>query len=144
MKTTITLILLFIFSTLKSQTADIMYVKDQNSLVATYNRNYSPIGYYVGGYFKTSFPQPYIYTTPVSFINRIGISLTSNKISVMGGAFIENYIDKIEVKPDFWVKIYPLRVITNTERGLDFTVGVNHMKRFRLGFGITIPFDGIY
>lgn len=144
MKTIITVILLFIFSTLRSQTADIMYVHNQNSLVATYNSNYSPVGYYVGGYFKTSFPRPYIYTTPISFLNRIGISLTNGKVSIMGGAFIENYVDKINLTPDVWVKIYPLRIITNTKRGPDFTVGINHMKGFRLGVGIAIPFGGIY
>jgi hypothetical protein len=77
-------------------------------------------------------------------MNRVGISLTNNKVSVMGGAFIESYVDKIEMQPDVWVKIYPLRIITNTERGFDFTLGVNYMKGFRLGVGIAIPFDGIY
>lgn len=144
MKTIITAFLFFICSMLYGQTADVMYVKDQNSLVATYNSNYSPIGYYVGGYFRTSFPQPYIYTTPASFLNRIGISVTNNKVSVMGGAFIESYVDKIEMQPDVWVKVYPLRIITNTERGFDFTFGVNYMKGFRFGVGIAIPFDGIY
>ena len=144
MKTIITILLLFFYTIVNGQTADVMYVKDQNSLVATYNSNYSPIGYYVGGYFRTSFPQPYIYTTPASFLNRVGISVTNNKVSVMGGAFIESYVDKIELQPDIWVKIYPLRIITNTERGFDFTFGVNYMKGFRLGVGIAIPFDGIY
>ena len=144
MKTIITTFLFFICSMLYGQTADVMYVKDQNSLVATYNSNYSPIGYYVGGYFRTSFPQPYIYTTPASFMNRVGISVTNNKVSVMGGAFIESYVDKIELQPDVWIKVYPLRIITNTERGFDFTFGVNYMKGFRFGVGIAIPFDGIY
>ena len=144
MKSTITALFVLFSSILYGQTADVMYVRDQNSLVATYNSNYSPIGYYVGGYFRTSFPQPYIYTTPASFLNRVGISLTNNKVSVMGGAFIESYVDKIEMQPDVWVKIYPLRIITNTERGFDFTFGVNYMKGFRFGVGIAIPFDGIY
>ena len=144
MKTTITAIFMLFCSILNGQTTDVMYVHDQNSLVATYNSNYSPLGYYVGGYFRTSFPQPYIYTTPASFINRIGISMTNHKVSVMGGAFIESYVDRIELTPDVWVKIYPLRIITNTKRGPDFTVGVNYMKGFRLGVGIAIPFGGIY
>lgn len=144
MKTTITsLLLLFVFN-LNAQTADVMYVPNQNSLVATYNNNFSPFGYYVGGYFRTSFPQPYIYTTPASFINRIGVSVTNHKFSIMGGAFIENFVDKIEAQPDIWVKVYPLRIITNTKRGADFTVGLNYMKGFRLGVGIAIPFGGIY
>ena len=43
----------------------------------------------------TTFPQPFIYTTPISIINRVGISLTNHKISVMGGAFIKNYVDSL-------------------------------------------------
>lgn len=144
MKTIITIFLVLFSSILNAQTADVMYVHDQNSLVATYNSNYSPIGYYVGGYYRTAFPRPYIYTTPISFLNRVGISVTNHKVSVMGGAFIENYVDKIELKPDVWVKIYPLRILTNTKRGFDFTVGVNYMNTFRVGVGIAIPFDGIY
>jgi hypothetical protein len=131
MKTTITsLLLLFVFN-LNAQTADVMYVPNQNSLVATYNNNFSPFGYYVGGYFRTS-------------LNRIGVSVTNHKFSIMGGAFIENFIDKIEAQPDIWIKVYPLRILTNTKRGPDFTVGLNYMKGFRLGVGIAIPFGGIY
>jgi len=144
MKTTITLILILFVLNLNAQTADVMYVPNQKSLVATYNRYSSPLGYYIGGYFRTTFPQPYIYTTPASFINRIGVSITNHKFSIMGGTFIESYVDKIELEPDVWIKIYPLRIITNTKRGPDFTVGVNYMKGFRIGVGIAIPFYGIY
>ena len=140
MKTTITTILLFICLFGKSQTSDIMYVTGQQTLVVTYNSNYSPIGYYVGGYVTTTRPQPYIYTTPMSILNRVGISLTNHKVSVMAGVFIETYIDEIKTKPDVWVKIYPLRIITNTEKGFDFTIGVNYMEGFRYGVGVVIPF----
>lgn len=144
MKTTITTLFILFCSVLRGQTTDVMYVHDQNTLVATYNDRHSSIGFYVGGYYRTSFPYPYVYTTPASFLNRVGISVTNHKISVMGGAFLENYIDRIELKPDVWVKIYPLRIITNTKEGFDFAVGVNYMEGFRLGVGIAIPFGGIY
>ena len=140
MKTITSLLFLLIPFMGFSQDADLMYVPDQNTIVATYNSNYSPIGYYVGGYVTTTRPQPYIYTTPMSILNRVGISLTNHKISVMGGVFIETYIDEIKTKPDVWVKIYPLRIITNTEKGFDFTVGVNYMEGFRYGVGVVIPF----
>ena len=139
MKTTITTILLFICLIGKSQTSDIMYVPDQKTLVVTYNSNYSPIGFYLGGYYMTTFPQPFIYTTPISIINRVGISLTNHKISVMGGAFIKNYVDSISLTPDVWIKIYPLRIITNTTKGFDFTLGVNYMDGIRYGVGVSIP-----
>jgi hypothetical protein len=140
MKTITSLLFLLIPFMGFSQDADIMYVPDQNTIVATYNSNYSPIGYYVGGYITTTRPQPYIYTTPMSILNRVGISLTNHKVSVMGGVFIETYVDEIKTKPDVWVKIYPLRIITNTEKGFDFTVGVNYMEGFRYGVGVVIPF----
>jgi hypothetical protein len=140
MKTITSLLFLLIPFMGFSQDADLMYVPDQNTIVATYNSNYSPIGYYVGGYITTTRPQPYIYTTPMSILNRVGISLTNHKVSVMGGVFIETYIDEIKTKPDVWVKIYPLRIITNTEKGFDFTVGVNYMEGFRYGVGVVIPF----
>ncbi len=140
MKTITSLLFLLIPFMGFSQDADLMYVPDQNTVVGTYNSNYSPIGYYVGGYVTTTRPQPYVYTTPMSILNRVGISLTNHKVSVMAGVFIETYIDEIKTKPDVWVKIYPLRVITNTEKGFDFTIGVNYMEGFRYGVGVVIPF----
>jgi hypothetical protein len=140
MKTITSLLFLLIPFMGFSQDADLMYVPDQNTVVGNYNSNYSPIGYYVGGYVTTTRPQPYIYTTPMSILNRVGISLTNHKVSVMAGVFIETYIDEIKTKPDVWVKIYPLRIITNTEKGFDFTIGVNYMEGFRYGVGVVIPF----
>ena len=140
MKTILTLFLLFISFIVKSQTSDIMYVPDEKSLVVTYNNNYNGFGYYIGAYVTTTFPQPYIYTTPQSRINRVGISLTNHQFSIMGGVFGETYVDGVDFKPDVWVKAYPLRILTNTKRGPDFTVGINLMKGIRYGFGISIPF----
>ena len=128
-----------------SQTTDLLYVPDQKSLVATY-RGYNPLGFYIGGYFVTNFPQPYIYTTPLSIINRLGINLNfENKISLMGGAFIENHIDSLSLQPDVWLKINPLRILLNTQNCFDFSLGVNYMKKeFRYAVGLSIPFGGIY
>jgi len=140
MKTTLTLFLLFISFVGKSQTSDIMYVPDEKSLVVTYNNNYNGFGYYIGGYVTTTFPQPYIYTTPQSRINRVGISLTNHKFSIMGGVFGETYFNGVNFKPDVWVKVYPLRILTNTKRGPDLTVGINFMQGIRYGFGLSIPF----
>ena len=140
MKTILTLFLLFISFVSKSQTSDIMYVPDEKSLVVTYNNNYNGFGYYIGAYVTTTFPQPYIYTTPQSRMNRIGLSLSNHKFSIMGGVFGETYADGVDFKPDVWIKAYPLRILTNTKRGPDFTVGINFMQGIRYGFGISIPF----
>jgi hypothetical protein len=139
MKTTLTLILIFICSLVNGQTSDVMYVPNDKSAVVTYNNNYNGLGFYVGGYITTSFPQPYIYTTPQSRMNRAGISLTNHKVSVMGGVFLENYLDEVKFKPDVWVKIYPLRIILDVKDGPDFTLGVNYMNGINYGVGISIP-----
>jgi len=139
MKTTLTLILIFICSLVNGQTSDVMYVPNDKSAVVTYNNNYNGLGFYVGGYITTSFPQPYIYTTPQSRMNRAGISLTNHKVSVMGGVFLENYLDEVKFKPDVWVKIYPLRIILDVKDGPDFTLGINYMNRINYGVGLSIP-----
>jgi len=139
MKTTLTFILFFICSLVNGQTSDVMYVPNDKSAVVTYNNNYNGLGFYVGGYITTSFPQPYIYTTPQSRMNRAGISLTNHKVSVMVGVFLENYLDEVKFKPDVWVKIYPLRIILDVKEGPDFTLGVNYMNGINYGVGLSIP-----
>lgn len=143
MKTTITTILLFICLIGKSQTSDIMYVLDQKTLVVTYNSNYSPIGFYLGGYYMTTFPQPFIYTTPISIINRVGISFSNGQVGVMVGAQVKSYVDSLDLGPDIWFKVYPLRLLTKTKRGPDITIGINCGNKISYGIGLSIPL-GIY
>lgn len=143
MKTTITTILLFICLIGKSQTSDIMYVPDQKTLVVTYNSNYSPIGFYLGGYYMTTFPQPFIYTTPISIINRVGISFSNGQVGVMVGAQVKSYVDSLDLGPDIWFKVYPLRLLTKTKRGPDITIGINCGNKISYGIGLSIPL-GIY
>jgi len=143
MKTTLTFLLLFISFIGKSQTTDLMYVPDQKSLVATYNSNYSPIGFYVGGYYTSYFPQPYIYTTPLSIMNRIGVSFSNGQVGLMVGAQVKSYVDSLSLGPDVWFKVYPLRLLTKTKRGPDFTIGINCADKVRYAVGLSIPF-GIY
>ena len=145
MKTIITTIFLFLCLGSKSQTSDVLYIPSQNSLLVSYNNNFSPLGFYVGGYYKTSFPYPYVYTTPVSFINRLGLNVNvyNNSIALMGGAYVQSLRDRLDFKPDIWIKVNPLRFLLKTNRGFDFSVGVNYMEEFRLGVGLSIPF-GIY
>jgi hypothetical protein len=144
MKTTLITILLLITLNSYSQTSDVMWVPDQKTLVATYNSDLSGIGFYMGGYLLTSFPAPYIYTTPVSRFNRVGLSFTNHQVGLMVGGFMQAFQDSISVKPDIWLKIHPIRILTKTKRGLDFTIGVNYMDGFRYGVGLSITFRGIY
>jgi hypothetical protein len=139
----ISIFLLFTGLSVKSQTTDLMYVPDQKSLVVTYNSNYSPIGFYVGGYYTSYFPQPYIYTTPLSIMNRIGLSFSNGQVGVMLGANLKSYVDSLSMSPDIWFKVYPLRLLTKTKRGFDFTVGINCGDKLNYGIGLSIPL-GIY
>ena len=144
MKTIIISLFLILSVSAKSQSTDVMWVPDQKTLVATYNSELTGIGFYMGGYLLTSFPAPYIYTTPVSRFNRVGLSFTNHQVGLMVGGFMEAFQDSISVKPDIWLKIHPIRILTKTKRGLDFTIGVNYMDGFRYGVGLSIPFRGIY
>lgn len=144
MKTILLSILLILTTNIFSQSTDILYIPDQKSLVATY-KGHSPLGFYVGGYFKTTFPAPYIYTTPLTIINRVGVNINAdNKVSLMGGFFIESFVDSLSLKPDIWIKVNPLRCILNTNTGFDFSLAINYMKDFRYAIGLSIPLGGIY
>jgi len=144
MKTILISIFLFLTFSSHSQTYDVMIIPNQKSLIATYNSNYSRFGFYVGGYFMTSFPAPYIYTTPASYINRLGINYSNGKTSLMVGGFVENFRDSIRIQPDIWIKVYPLRIITNTTQGFDVIIAANYMKGLNLGVGVALQFGGIY
>ena len=144
MKTILTTILLLLSLTVKGQQCDVLYVPSQKSLVASYN--YKQIGLYCGGYYVTTFPHPYIYTTPLTIINRVGLTYVNknNTFSIMGGAYLKSYFDSPELSPDIWVKIYPIRMITREKTNMDFAVGINYMDGFRFGIGLSIPYGSIY
>ena len=144
MKTLLTTILLLLSVIVKAQQVDALYIPSQKSLVASYN--YKQIGSYVGGYYVTTFPHPYIYTTPLTIVNRAGLTYVNknNTFSIMGGAYIKSYFDEVELTPDIWVKVYPIRMITKDKTSLDFALGINYMDGFRFGIGVSIPYGSIY
>jgi hypothetical protein len=144
MKTLLTTILLLLSLTVKAQQVDALYIPSQKSLVASYN--YKQIGCYIGGYYVTTFPHPYIYTTPLTIVNRAGLTYVNknNTFSIMGGAYIKSYFDEVELTPDIWVKVYPIRMITKDKTSLDFALGINYMDGFRFGVGVSIPYGSIY
>jgi len=144
MKTLLTTILLLLSLTVKAQQVDALYIPSQKSLVASYN--YKQIGCYIGGYYVTTFPHPYIYTTPLTIVNRVGLTYVNknNTFSIMGGAYIKSYFDEVELTPDIWVKVYPIRMITKDKTSLDFALGINYMDGFRFGVGVSIPYGSIY
>jgi hypothetical protein len=146
MKTTLTTIFLFISILVKSQNTDVLWVPDQNTLVASYN-NYSPIGYYLGGYYRTAITDQFIYSTPLSIINRVGLTYINKKntYSVMVGTYVKTKTyEKYDFIPDVWFKVYPLRALLKTPRGPDFAIGINYSDDIHLGVGLSIGIRGIY
>lgn len=146
MKTTFIVLILFFSTNLMSQTTDFIYLPSENTGVASIKHNGSPFGLYLGGYVTTSFPAPYIYTTPASFLNRVGISIVGDKqrYGIMIGGFIERFVDRIDAKPDVWFIVHPLKTIFNTPNGFDFVFAINYQTKVNYGVGISIPFGGIY
>lgn len=146
MKTTISILFTFFCLSCFSQTSDILWVGDQKTLVGSTRPYHSPIGLYVGGFYTKELPSPYIYRTPMSIINRVGVDIVGSKQKwgVMVGGFLSDGEDSEEVILDLWFKLYPLKILTNTSKGFDFVVAVNYMEGVRWGVGISIPFRGIY
>jgi hypothetical protein len=58
----------------------------------------------------------------------------------MGGIFLQLYNDRVDMIPDVWVKIYPIRMITKNKKSLDFSLGLNYSNGFRYGVGLSIPY----
>jgi hypothetical protein len=135
-------IITFLLLTLsaRAQQTDILYIPDQHSLVGSYN--FKQVGMYVGGYYISTLPQPYIYTTPMSIMNRVGLTYVNkdNTYSIMGGVFLQSYYDQVDMTPDVWVKIYPIRMITKDKKSIDFSLGINYSNGFRYGVGLSIPY----
>lgn len=146
MKTTLLVFFFFFYLKSYSQTTEIIYLPREKTAVATLRYGFRPIGVYAGGFITKRFPEPFIYRTPVSFINRVGLTVNGNgnKWGIMMGAKIDSYEDKIEVKPDMWINFYPLRTIFNTPNGFDFVLSLNYQNNLTYGVGISIPFGGIY
>ena len=91
----------------------------------------------------TTFPQPFIYTTPISIINRVGISFSNGQVGVMVGVQVKSYVDSLDLGPDIWFKVYPIRLLTKTKIGPDITIGINCGNKISYGVGLSIPL-GIY
>lgn len=127
-----------------SQTSDLLYMVESKSILATYRGGRS-LGFYFGGILKSEINQPFIYTTPLAIIHRAGLNLTyKNRISFMFGVNIKNMENTFTYKPEVFIKINPLRIILKTDRLPDLSVLVSYGNKFDYGFGLSIPFQGIY
>ena len=74
----------------RAQSSDIVYVPDDNTLIVTYKTEI--VGLYIGGKYMTSYPAPYLYTTPSAFVNRFGADISLFKdVSVLVGTQVPMY-----------------------------------------------------
>lgn len=139
MKTIFAVTFVFISFFAKSQTTDFLFVPNQNSLVVTYTSGYS-VGMYFGGRYITSFPQPYTYTTPFSLLNRVGLIVGNDRLSIMGGVYGDYIGFYSNLKPDVWVKVNPVRILTDKDTIFDLSLGLNYSENINYGFGISIRY----
>ncbi len=140
MKTIFFIIFILTFQISYSQTSDLLYVPEDKSLIVTYNNN-SGVGFYVGGSFITYFSQQFVYTRPVAIINRLGLNLTyKNKTSVLLGASINKNFDLLDLQPEMWLKINPLRIILKTPKGFDLSFAVGYSQDIKYGLGMSINY----
>lgn len=139
---TIPLIFFLFYSVISlSQTTDLLIVPQNNSIIFSYHGP-SGFGFYGGGRYITSFPRPFIYTTPVSIINRVGISIINknHSISLMGGFSVDVENNDFIYKPDFWLKINPFRLLLNRRTFTDLSFGINYNKDVKFGIGVSLSY----
>lgn len=146
MKTILLTIFLLVNFICRSQIVDAIWVPNEKTLVGSYN-GVSPIGFYFAGYYRTTTTNGFIYTTPMSVINRVGLTCINkkNQFSFMGGVRIKNNLNQ---KPilihDLWLKIYPLRIFTKTSKGPDLCFAINQSETTNFGIGLSLGIRGIY
>ncbi len=127
---------------LKGQsTTDLLYVPLDNTLLVSYKPSY--VGFYVGGKYMTSYPQPYLYTTPMAFVNRFGADISLIKdLSLMVGAEVPMYTTPSlgqQYKPEVWLKSRVVGTIRQNRQRYDLSLCLKIDRIFLYGIGITIP-----
>jgi len=140
MKTILTSIFIFLNGIVISQTTDILIIPKENTAVLTFQPHKSLIGVYAGGYYLTQFTYPVYYTTPLVFFNRLGLTFGTNKASFMFGTKIDLLSPIPNVRPDIWFKINPVRIFSNKNTGLDFSLGLNFSRTLNYGVGMSISY----
>jgi len=118
---------------------------DDHSFLCSYeNIDDNNFGFQIGGYYQLgSTSSTFIYRTPYSYFNRIGINygfLHSGlvlglgvKLDLMSGPDANFY-------PDVTLKFQPLKLLTENKDIWDVSVSYNISDKQFVGFGISIPF----
>lgn len=124
----------------RAQSSDIVYVPGDNTLIVTYKTEI--VGLYIGGKYMTSYPAPYLYTTPSAFVNRFGADISLFKdVSVLVGAQVPMYTTSwigIQYKPEVWVKSRVVGTIIQKKLRYDLTTLLQISKTPYYGIGVCI------
>jgi hypothetical protein len=124
----------------RAQSSDIIYVPDDNTLIVTYKTEI--VGLYIGGKYITSYPAPYLYTTPSAFVNRFGAGISLFKdVSVLVGAQVPMYTTSwigIQYKPEVWVKSRVVGTIIQKKLRYDLNTLLQISKTPYYGIGVCI------
>ncbi len=124
----------------RAQSSDIVYVPGDNTLIVTYKTEI--VGLYIGGKYMTSYPAPYLYTTPSAFVNRFGADISLFKdVSVLVGAQVPMYTTSwigIQYKPEVWVKSRVVGTILQKKLRYDLTIFLQIIEPPYYGIGVCI------
>lgn len=145
MKKIILFLLILISVPSYGQYSGLTVIPDESSAICSFeNIDDDNFGFYIGGYYKIgATSNPYIYRTPYSYFNRIGINYGILKCGIVLGAGIK--VDLISgpdaiFYPDFMVKLQPIKLLSRNKDIWDISVTCGISDKPYVGFGISIPY----
>lgn len=147
MKRTITILLLCLFTGLKSQSFTVGIFEDGTVIATSDNVNttteYSLVGYYVGAQVSTKWVSPIVYTSPNPYLNRIGVNvgLFQNGINLgVGGKLNVLPTSEWEIKPELILRVHPIKLLRQKNRSIDISLMYSLADTKSMGLGISLPF----
>ena len=149
MKTIITTIMLFLTINLWGQYSGITYFPTEGSfMVSMENSDGNGWGIHAGGGYNM-----FIVTNPVNsmnpnpYLDRFGINYGILKSGIVIGTGIKfNTLPNTDkdLRPEVWVKLHPLKLITQNRNQWDVSVTYSISEKRYWGFGLAIPLQFRY
>lgn len=129
MRLLISIVFLFcIITKSNSQNLNIMVIPNQTSVILNYQKSHS-IGFYCGLYYIIP-PYRIKSVSPLNFVNRVGLTYSTNALAVSSGMFNNFYENRFSPHLDCWFSIYPLRIIRKKTGGDDIMIGLSYSSAF--------------
>jgi hypothetical protein len=149
MKTIITTIMLFLTINLWGQYSGITYFPNEGSfMVSMENSDGKGWGIHAGGGYNM-----FIVTNPVNsmnpnpYLDRFGINYGILKSGIVIGTGIKfNTLPNTDkdLRPEVWIKLHPLKLITQNRNQWDVSVTYSISEKRYWGFGLAIPLQFRY